>query len=106
MMRGSIFWAQLDKRRPVIVVSAERRNQLARDVMVIPCSTNLRAMSWHVLLRKGEGGLHQASMAKCEQILTVSKDSLSATPLGPPLSSTRVHELERAILRALEIVLV
>jgi hypothetical protein len=36
MMRGSIYWAHLDKKRPVVVVSNERRNQLARDLIVVP----------------------------------------------------------------------
>ena len=73
MMRGRIFWAHLDKRRPVVVMSVERRNELARDVIAIPCSTNARPMSWHVPLRKGEGGLPHASIAKCEQIVTIPK---------------------------------
>lgn len=103
MMRGHVFWARLDKRRPVVVVSAERRNELARDVIVVPCSTTLRPFVWHVLLRKGEGGLPISSMAKCEQILTVPKDCLAAVPLGAALSAKRMAEIEHAILLALGI---
>jgi mRNA-degrading endonuclease toxin of MazEF toxin-antitoxin module len=104
-MRGRIFWAHLDKRRPVVVVSAERRNELARDVIVVPCSTHVRLMRSHVALRRGEGGLRQASIAKCEQIVTISKDALAPTALGAPLSAARMHEIERGILSALGIVL-
>lgn len=103
MIRGSIHWADLDKRRPVIIVSVTRRNELAHDVMVVPCSTRLRPMVWHVHLKRGEGGLPSDSIAKCEQIMTLPKDELSSEPLGAPLASARMVEIERAMMIALGI---
>jgi mRNA interferase MazF len=101
--RGVLFWARLDKRRPVLVVSHEARNQHANDLVVVPCSTHLRPMVWHVLLDKAEGGLLAPSVAKCEQVTTVRKTELEPTPLGAALSAQRMREIERAIVSALGI---
>lgn len=101
MKRGQIFWAELDKRRPVVLVSPTRRNELASDVLVVPCSTKSRPAPWHVELRRGEGGLPADSTAKCEQITNLRKSELSAAALGEPLSASRMKELERALLIAL-----
>lgn len=99
--RGRIYFAHLDKRRPVLVISADVRNRLASDVLVVPCSTRLSAAPTHVLLRRGEGGLTQASVLKCEQITTLHKADVGTSSLGPPLTLMRVQEVERAILRAI-----
>ena len=101
MLRGAIHWVQLDKRRPAVLVSPDRRNQLASDVIVVPCSTILRPMSWHVVLEKGEAGLTARSMAKCEQVMTLSKDLVSPVALGGRLSRARMAQIERALLSAL-----
>ena len=103
ILRGAVHWVQLDKRRPAVVISPDRRNLLAGDVVVLPCSSAARPMSWHVQLRRGEGGLPADSAAKCEQITTVPKHAVSASPLGGRLSASRIRQLEIAILRALAI---
>ena len=101
LRRGYLYWAALDKRRPVLLLSPDARNDKARDVIVIPASTVMREGPWHVRLKKGEGGLSAPSVLLCEQITTVPKDCLDATPLGGPLSSARIGEVERAVLRAI-----
>ena len=53
--RGHLYWAQMEKRRPVLVVSIDARNERANDVIVIPCSTTLREAPAHVRLARGEG---------------------------------------------------
>lgn len=99
--RGNLYWTTRDKRRPVLVVSVDARNGRANDVIVIPCSTTLREAPTHVLLARGDGGVRQACMLKCEQITTLSKGELDNAPLGPPLSVRRMAEVERAVLRAI-----
>jgi mRNA-degrading endonuclease toxin of MazEF toxin-antitoxin module len=84
-LRGFIYWAHLDKRRPAVVVSHDARNRYANDLVVVPCSTSARPLAWHVRLGKGEGGLPEASVAKCEQITTVRKTDVELVPLGPAL---------------------
>ena len=104
-MRGSIFWVRLEGlRRPAIVLSPDSRNRHAPDVIVVPCATGLSQLAWHVLLKKGEGGLPGDSMVSCERIATVRKENLLPQPLGEPLSPTRMREIEKAVISALGIV--
>jgi mRNA-degrading endonuclease toxin of MazEF toxin-antitoxin module len=99
--RGHVYWAAIDKRRPVVVLSVNARNERANDLIVVPCSTTLREALTHVRLRRGEGGVPAACLVKCEQISTLPRDEVGATPLGPPLSPARLAEIERAVLRAI-----
>jgi mRNA-degrading endonuclease toxin of MazEF toxin-antitoxin module len=100
--RGAVHWVSLDKRRPAIIVSADSRNRAANDVVVIPCSASAHRMRWHIPLRRGEGGLPDASMAKCEQITTLPKQDVDDAELGV-LSAARMRDIERALLSALAI---
>jgi mRNA-degrading endonuclease toxin of MazEF toxin-antitoxin module len=99
--RGHLYWATLDKRRPVLVVSPDYRNERASDMIVVPGSSVVREAPTHVMLRKGEGGVSARTVLKCEQILTLPTVDVGRKPLGPSLSARRVAEVERAILRAI-----
>lgn len=104
--RGRLYWCRLPedpKRRPVLVLSPDLRNELASDIVVIPASTVLRLGPWHVLLRTGEGGLQRPSVLKCEQPATIRKTRLDPEPLGRRLAATRMSEVAAAIIRALEL---
>jgi mRNA interferase MazF len=101
LRRGFIYLTRLDKLRPVLIISPNVRNDLASDVIVIPCSTRLSAAPTHVRLRRGEGGVSEASVLKCEQIATLHKEDIRLQPLGGPLPPKRVLEVERAVLRAI-----
>jgi mRNA-degrading endonuclease toxin of MazEF toxin-antitoxin module len=101
LRRGFVYFARLDKLRPVLVISPDVRNALASDVIVIPCTTTLSIAPTHVRLRRGEGGLSAASVLKCEQITTLHKDDVQRDPLGGPLLSKRILEVERGVLRAI-----
>lgn len=102
MKRGSVHWAELDKRRPAVVISPDRRNESANDVIVIPVSTSARRMRWHVQLRRGEAGLPQDSSVRCESVITVPKQFVEPEELGV-LSHARIREIEAALLSALGI---
>ena len=99
--RGHVYLAHLDKLRPVLVISPNVRNELASDVIVVPCSTRLSVAPTHVRLRRGEGGVGVASVLKCEQITTLHKDDVRSQPLGGALAPGRLLEVERAVLRAI-----
>ena len=101
--RGQVYWAQLEKRRPALVVSVDARNERATDILVVPCSTTIRQSPTHVYLKRGEGGLPKDCVLKCEQITTVEKHLIDSVPLGLPLRSARMAEVERAVLRAIGI---
>ena len=103
LRRGYIYYAQLDKRRPVLVISSDIRNTYASDLLVIPCSTVLSGAPTHVRLRRGEGGLRATSVLKCEQITTLPQSDLDHAQLGGPLSRARLHEVEACVMRAIGI---
>jgi mRNA-degrading endonuclease toxin of MazEF toxin-antitoxin module len=98
--RGRLYWVSLDKRRPALVLSPDYRNDLASDVIVVPCSTRLRPAPTHVLLRRGQGGLPESTVLKCEQITTLPKRDVHG-PLGGPLPAALLRAVERAVLRAI-----
>ena len=99
--RGCLYWVSLDKRRPALVVSPDYRNAHASDVIVVPCSTRLRPAPTHVLLGRGQGGLAESSVLKCEQITTLAKVDVHGRPLGNPLPMAVMGAVERAVLRAI-----
>jgi mRNA interferase MazF len=92
------------KMRPAIIVSPNVRNRWASHVLVIPVSTKVKPASTHVVLDRGEGGLPQTSVAKCEQVTSLDKVLLEARPLGGLLSEDRIRQLEEALLIALGII--
>src|SRR5438093_11594071 len=105
LLRGYLYWANMagDKRRPVVVLSPNVRNDLAHDVIVAPLTTMLRASVTHVRLRAKEGGARAASVVACERITTLEKETLHPVPLGGSLSAERMSEIARAVLRAIGI---
>lgn len=104
--RGRLYWCHLPadpKRRPVLLISPDLRNELAADVVVLPVRSVRRLGPWHVPLRAGEGGLPLASVVKCEQPATIRKGRLDPAPLGGRLRPERVAEIAAAVIRALEL---
>jgi mRNA interferase MazF len=109
--RGEIYLVRLPgqpkdtKQRPALIISLDVRNRLANDVVVVPISRTLRPSPTHVELAKGEGGLDQTSMAKCEQITTLDKSFLIRGPFSGAIRPMKMSEVERAIQRAIGIVI-
>ncbi len=107
--RGEIYLVKLPghpsdtKNRPALVVSMDIRNRLANDVIVVPLTTTLRQAPTHVKLPAGEGGLKDASMAKCEQITTLDKSFLLRGPFAGNIGPSLMREIEKAIQRAIGI---
>lgn len=101
--RGYLYWARMDKRRPVLVLSPDYRNERAGDVIVIPGSTIVRDAPTHVVLRPGEGGVRARTVLKCEQVTTLPVEDLGTRPLGGRLSGERLSSVERGVLRAIGI---
>ena len=104
--RAHVYWVRVPdepggKRRPALVVSPDVRNRLANDVIVVPISSVLRDAPTHVRLRSREGGVRRPSVVKCEQVTTLRRERLLSRPLGGAVSSTRMLEVEKAILRAI-----
>jgi mRNA interferase MazF len=86
-VRGEIWLADLNPvrgreqagNRPVLVVSVDPFNQSRADlVVVIPITSTLRNIPFHVILQPPEGGLTNASALLCEAVRSISKDRLIA----------------------------
>ena len=69
-------------------------------MLVVPCSTVRRVAPTHVPLGRGEAGLPAASVAKCEQVMTVPRAELAPEAVGTVLGRERMDQVERALLRA------
>jgi mRNA interferase MazF len=107
--RGDLFWANLDptigveiqKIRPVIVVSNNAINRYSQLVIVLPITTNLNRFSpSHVLLPKGEGGLQQDSKVLTEQIRALDQQRL-VNKIGT-VSQQFLRLIEKAMLNSLD----
>ncbi len=83
--RGEIWLADLNPvrgreqagRRPVLVVSVDLFNQSRADlVVIIPITSTLRNIPFHVVIHPPEGDLTNPSALLCEAVRSVSKDRL------------------------------
>ncbi|PKO20539.1 MAG: hypothetical protein CVU38_19575 [Chloroflexi bacterium HGW-Chloroflexi-1] len=109
IQRGDVFWANLDptigveiqKTRPVVVMSNDVINQRSQLVIVVPLTTNVTRLSpSHVLIPRGEGGLTEDSKALTEQIRAMDKQRLT-TGIGI-LSPRFLRLIEQAIRNSLD----
>lgn len=106
--RGEIWAVELPNQpadqqtpRPALVVSIDLRNRLARDVIVVPLTTNLSPLPTHIFIPAGAGGQHQDSVAKCEQLTTLDKQLLVNGPFAGRLPEPLMSEVVKAIRRAI-----
>ena len=85
--RGDLFWldwspgrgSEQQGRRPALIVQTDSANANPRyaNTIVVAVSTKGRAVPLHVALEPTEqNGLSELSYAKCEQVMTISKDRL------------------------------
>jgi mRNA interferase MazF len=98
--RGEVYFLQMDKKRPAIVVSVNGRNEYANSVIVVPVSETYRNYPFHIVLSPDESGLGYIGAAKCEQITTVSKHAFDQGRVGQ-LGRDRMREMEKGIMRAI-----
>lgn len=91
MMRGDIYFAALDpaqggevqKTRPVVVVSNNAANRAAGVVTVVPLTSNVaRVYPFEVLLTAARTGLSKDSKAMAQQVRTLDQTRLNARPAG------------------------
>jgi mRNA interferase MazF len=64
--------------RPGLVVSVDLFNEGPADlVVVLPITSTMRGIPFHVPVRPPEGGLDRASFVKCEDARSVARERLS-----------------------------
>ena len=82
MKRGEIYYANLsptvgseiDKHRPVLVVSNDANNRAPNTVTILPITSNVtRVYPFEVLLNPEDSGLSKPSKVQAQQVRTISK---------------------------------
>lgn len=99
--RSDVFWARLDptvgselqKTRPVVVLSINPLNKARKTVVVVPLSTSAPAIEFLNVALKG------GSVARCEHIRAIDKTRL-ADRIGS-ISDTDMAKIEEGISRIL-----
>ncbi len=104
MRRGEIRYADLggsSGRRPVLIVTASEIIAVLNAVTCAPITTTIREIPTRVPMDTKEG-LRERSEAACEALMTLNKADIDSVPIGS-LDDLRLHEVDRAIARALDI---
>lgn len=106
MKRGEIYYANLsptvgseiDKRRPVLVVSNDANNRAANTVTILPItSTVTRVYPFEVLLNPEDSALSKPSQVQAQQVRTISKQRISSDAVGS--LSEEIMQLVNAALK-------
>lgn len=87
------------KKRPVVVVSLDVRNQYSSTVLVVPFSSFIEGIEnnpCRVLVKKGEGGLMVDSVAMADLITNIKKNYLESSVYGV-ISQSYLTKIQRAI---------
>ncbi|MGH7179916.1 MAG: type II toxin-antitoxin system PemK/MazF family toxin [Tepidisphaeraceae bacterium] len=91
------------KTRPALIVSIDARNQYSNSVLAAPRTTNMRPAPTHVMLPKGQAGITENSIARCENVSYVLRSRLRRGPYSGPIATALLHEVEKALIRAVGI---
>jgi mRNA interferase MazF len=95
-----IHVAQLDKARPVVVLTRELVRPYLAQVTVAPITTRIRGLSTEVPVGKANG-LDHSSVISCDNVVTVPKSALGHK-IGYLLPSQEA-ELTKAIHAAFDL---
>lgn len=95
---GEIWWTELDKRRPAVVVSRDDVRGVRQRTTVALITSTVRRIPSEVQVDESDG-LSGPSAINCDELLTVHK-SLLVRRIGQ-LPSARLERLHRAISFAL-----
>ena len=91
MKRGEIHFANLspavgsemDKRRPVLIVSNDANNSVSSTVTILPITSNVsRVYPFEVLLNTEDSGLSKPSKVQAQQVRTISKQRILGDMVG------------------------
>ncbi|MBC7792353.1 MAG: type II toxin-antitoxin system PemK/MazF family toxin [Clostridia bacterium] len=98
MKRGEVWWAFVDKRRPVVLVSRDEAYEVRSSVVVAPVTTTIRGFSVEVKLGRREG-LPRDGVIHGDWLVTVPLADLESK-IGT-LSKTKLTQLEETLRFAL-----
>jgi mRNA interferase MazF len=93
--------SEINKTRPVFVISNDINNQYSNTITIIPVTSNITTVrSFEIFIPAGEANLPKDSKAKCDQIRTIDK-SRFLNEVGK-LSLEYIVGIEVAVRRHLE----
>lgn len=95
--RGDIWWADMDKLRPVVVMHRDFAGRSLNAILVAPLTTTIRDIPTGVRLGPGDG-LDRDCMAALDQLTLLRKDRFHQ-PIAR-LTEARMDELCRALATA------
>ncbi len=98
MKRGEVWWAIVDKRRPVVLLSRQEAYAVRAMVIVAPVTTTIRGFSVEVRVGRREG-LPRAAVVNCDWLVTLPKADLLER--AGSLSSAKMAQLDSALKFAL-----
>jgi mRNA interferase MazF len=98
MRRGEIWWARVDKRRPVVLLSRDEAYDVRALVIVAPVSTTQRGFSLEVKVGKTEG-LPRSAVVHGDWLVTLPKADLLER--AGSLSAAKLARLDAALRFAL-----
>ncbi len=75
MKRGEIWWARIDKDRPVLLLSRDEAYEMRAMVIVAPATTTIRGFSLEIGIGRREG-LSRDCVVNCDSLVTVPKVDL------------------------------
>ncbi len=96
--RGQIWWAKVDKRRPVLLLSRPEAYPMRRRVVAAEITTVLRRNPATVELSRRDG-LPERCIVNCDNLVTVNQDHL--VEYVTSLDERRMTEVKNAVLFAL-----
>lgn len=96
----AIHVAQLDKARPVLILTRELVRPHLKTVTVAPITTTIRGLSSEVAVDSANG-LSEASVVSCDNITTIPTDAIGAQ-VGVLLDSQE-PALSEAIVAAFDL---
>lgn len=98
MRRGEVWWALIDKRRPVVLLSRDEAYSVRALVVVAPVTTTIRGFAVEVKVGKSEG-LPRDCVVNCDWLVTVPKVDLLER--AGVLSRAKMRQLNEALRFAL-----
>lgn len=105
MKRGEVYYADLNptvgaeinKRRPVLIVSNDANNRAASTVTVLPITSNVaKVYPFEVALSRDESGLPKDSKIQAQQIRTIAKQRITGRAVGR-LNDAKMRAVEAAL---------
>ena len=98
MKRGEIWWARIDKDRPVLLLSRNEAYEMRAMVIVAPATTTVRGFSLEVKLGRREGLLREC-VVNFDWLVTVPKADLIKR--AGSVSTAKLREVDAALRFAL-----